>query len=118
MRRGTLNEMNLHYDVHVHSSTKEVCRCGIMYMNINTPRFLLPTPTIVGAWVGLLAASVCMYVCMYVCMSVCLHSNSNRTEDIKSKLGAGLVLDKLWNPIYFGPQRSRSQGQKRSKFYF
>ena len=33
---------------------------------------ILPTPTIVRAWVGLLAASVCMYVCMFVCLYVCL----------------------------------------------
>ena len=50
-------------------------------------------------------------------MYVCLHSNSNRTEYIKSKLGAGLVLGKDWKPIYFGPKRSKVKvtGSKKVK---
>ena len=54
---------------------------------------------------------------MSVWLFVCLHSNSNRTEDIKSKLGAGLVLGKDWKPIYFGPKRSKVKvtGSKKVK---
>ena len=57
-------------------------------------------------------------VCVYVCVFVCLHCREKTTGGIDLKLDLMLVHDDPKTPIDFGGQRSRSQGQKRSKFYF
>ena len=41
----------------------------------------------------------------------CEHSRINILEWILTKLGTYLVLKKIWNPIDFQGQRSRSPGQ-------
>ena len=53
-----------------------------------------------------------------VCVFVCLQCREKTTGGIDLKLDLMLVHDDPKPPINFGGQRSRSQGQKRSKFYF
>ena len=84
----------------------------------------LPTPTIVAAWVGLLAASVCVCVCVGgVCVGgvcvcfVCLQCREKTTGGIDLKLDLMLVHDDPKPPINFGGQRSKVK-VTGSKFYF
>jgi hypothetical protein len=69
---------------------------------INTCCFFIPSPTKLGGDIVTLPS---------VRHNPCEHSRINILQWILTKLGTYLVLKKIWNPIDFQGQRSRSQGQ-------
>ena len=64
--------------------------------------FIIPSPTKLRGDIVTLPS---------VRQNPCEHSRINILQWILTKLGTYLVLKRIWNPIDFQGQRSRSQGQ-------